>query len=401
VRVRERADLGGAIVVGLRDGTAAEAGLSAARLDRVRALADEWVKEDKHPAVVMLVARRGVVALQEGYGRLGPEPDCPRVTGDAMLHVASLTKPITATAVMMLVEDGSVGLTRPVCEYVPEFAGGGKEAVCVHHLLTHTSGLDEPTLGTDDFARLFTGGSESSDADPALHPHVAGLLQVAYERPLHTQPGQEMNYTSLNYELLGEIVRRVSGRALAEFFQARIFDPLGMVDSHLGKPEGPSERIVRAHAEGLLAFIWNTPIEAPFASAGVYSTARDMALFAQLFLDRGRGPHGQLLAPATVQSMITNQIPGVPGTIAIFERHDEASWGYGWGIASHEKWSGFPTHPPHSFSHSGGTGAYLWAEPSADLVGMFFAPLARQRPSGLPWFQADLFVNAVTAAIEA
>src|SRR5690242_8776365 len=120
---------------GLRYGTPSEAGLSSVRLERARELAAEWVTEDKHPAVVALVARHGVIALHEAYGRLGPEPEALPAGRDALFHAASLTKLITATAIMMLVEQGRVGLTRPVCDYVPEFSRDGKDAVYVHHLL--------------------------------------------------------------------------------------------------------------------------------------------------------------------------------------------------------------------------------------------------------------------------
>ena len=170
---------------GLREGTPGEAGLSAARLDRLRELAAGWVKDGIYPCVMALVARRGVIAFQEAFGRLGPEPDAPEVTSDALFPLASLSKPITATACMMLIEDGLIGLTRPVREYVPEFAGGDKDKVCVHHLLTHTSGIEGPIEGTDEFEQLFTAPTTQPPRDPMLHPLVDRLLQQAYDRPLH------------------------------------------------------------------------------------------------------------------------------------------------------------------------------------------------------------------------
>jgi serine-type D-Ala-D-Ala carboxypeptidase len=388
-------------VTELRDGTAAEAGLSARHLDHVRDLAAGWVKDGIHPALAVCVARRGVVALHEAFGRLGPEPDAPALARDALWPLASLVKPITATALMTLVEDGRVGLTRAVREYVPEFAGGDKDGVCVHHLLTHTSGIEGPILGTDEFATAFTAPTEGPARDASLHPVVERLLGIAYERPLRGAPGVEMFYDGLNYELLGEIIRRVGGRPVGAFVQDRIFRPLGMADSHWTVPDDLVGRLVRVRAEGPVTFAWEVPFaEIPAASMGACSTVRDMAVFGQAFLDRSTDTAARLLAPPTIDAMVTNQIPGVPGVLTVMERHDEASWGYGWGIASHEKWNFFPTPPPATFAHAGATGTYLWCDPAHELVGVFFAPMSSTDIYGMPRWQADLFVTAVTTAIE-
>src|SRR5512140_1284303 len=125
----------------LRAGTPEEAGLSPHRLERIKALAAQWVSTGLTPSLVVLVARRGVIALHEAFGTLTPEADSPPLQRDSIFPLASLSKPITATAVMCLVEDGLLGLNRPVDEYIPEFTGEGKHAVLVHHLLTHTSGI--------------------------------------------------------------------------------------------------------------------------------------------------------------------------------------------------------------------------------------------------------------------
>src|SRR5262245_21958794 len=383
---------------GLREGSAGEAGLSADHLAHACDLAAEWVKDGVHPAIVVLVARRGVIAMHEAFGRLGPESDDPPLPRDALFPLASVVKPVTATALMMLVEEGRVGLTRPVREYIPEFDGDGREAVYVHHLLTHTSGImgPEPSDFGDDVMRRL----EQPPRDATAHPVVDALLQIACERPLRKPPGEEMWYDALNYELLGEIVRRVSGHSLPDFMHDRIFDPLGMADSHLTVPAEFQHRVVRATAESALAMPWAVPmLDLPSASGGGYSTARDMAVFAQALLDGGRGADARILGRATVTEMITNQIPGVPGVL-IGERHDEASWGYGWGIACAEKWSYFPTHPPGTFEHAGASGVYLWCDPTNEVVAAFFAPATKEIAPERIWWQADLFVNTVTAAID-
>src|SRR5947209_16107017 len=171
----------------LRTGTADKAGLVSSGIDRIRELCRGWVAEGVHPALVVLVARRGVIALHEAYGSLGPQPDDPPLTKDAVFWLASNTKPVTATALMLLVEDGLVGLTRPVQEYIPEFTGDGKEQVCVHHLLTHTSGIRDEDL--DPHMAAVMDETPNPVAEPTQHPVIAKYLMLGYDFPLSLQPG--------------------------------------------------------------------------------------------------------------------------------------------------------------------------------------------------------------------
>ena len=97
--------------------------------------------------------------------------------------------------------------------------------------------------------------------------------------------------------------------------------------------------------------------------------------------------------------MTTNQIPGVPGVL-LEERHDEASWGFGWGVASAERWSYFPMHLPGTFSHGGASGVYVWCDPAHEVVGAFFCAATKELAPDIELWQCDLFVNAVTAAID-
>jgi CubicO group peptidase (beta-lactamase class C family) len=388
------------MTTGLREGTAAEAGLSERQLDHVNDLAAEWVKDGIHPALVVLVARHGVIALHDAFGQLGPEVDDPALARNALFPLASVGKLITATALMTFVEEGRVGLTRAVSDYLPEFSGEGKDGVKVHHLLTHTSGIRSPWRG-DEFANEVISRLQQPQRDSTLDPIADAILQIAYEQPLSIAPGTEMYYDSVNYELLGEIVRCVSGRSLRDVIHERIFAPLGMNDSQVTVPPELAGRVVRATAESPEAGIWALPIldTAVGAGLGMHSTALDMATFGQAFLDGGRGRNGRILGPATAAEMVRNQIPGTPGEL-LDERHDEASWGYGWGIVCHEKWNYFPTHPAGTFQHGGASGVYLWCDPANALVGAFFAAATKDlRPEQL-WWQADLFANAVTAAIE-
>jgi CubicO group peptidase (beta-lactamase class C family) len=235
----------------LRPGEPEEVGMSARRVRHVGQLAAGWVAQGITSALVILVARRGVVVLHEAFGRLTPDDDAPPVKRDTIYPLSSLTKPITATAAMLLVEDGLLGLQRPVSDYLPEFRGEGKQAVMVHHLLTHTSGLRDQDVNAH--AAKKRGVVAIPPPEETQHPWINEYLFLRYDAPLWKPSGVEMSYSSYGYNLLGEIVRRVSGQALADFARERLFEPLSMQDTFYIVPDAVRARIVRR------------PLDAPFA----------------------------------------------------------------------------------------------------------------------------------------
>src|SRR5438093_1303098 len=170
----------------LRPGVPEEVGMSAQRIRHVADLAAGWVSRGITPALVVLAARRGAIILHEAFGRLMPEQDSPPLRRDTLFPLASLIKPITATAAMTLLEDGLLSLNRPVSEYIPEFTGEGKEAVMVHHLLTHTSGLRDEDVNAD--AGKKKGSVEVPPPDETEHPGIHERLFLCYDAPLWKPP---------------------------------------------------------------------------------------------------------------------------------------------------------------------------------------------------------------------
>ena len=379
----------------LRPGTPEEAGMSAQQVQRVANLAEGWVEQGIHPALVVLVARKGQVVLHEAFGCLRPESNSPPLERDTIFPVASITKPITATMVMLLVEDGLLGLNRPVAEYLPEFIGEGKDKVMVHHLLTHTSGLNNEEVQ----AHIKAKGDdvEIPPADETQHPWIHRRLFLSYDAPLWKPPGKEMSYCNSGYELLGEIVRRVSRRSVADFARERIFEPLGMVDAGYVAAESVRHRIVRRPEDTPFSH-WNNrgPQERPSAAGGVSSTAMDMAIFGQMFLNRGIYGNARILSPASVAEMTRNQIPGISSWLPFMNKFfPEAGWGFGWNILGDKKDYG-TLHSPQAFDHGGSGGVYLCVDPVYELVGVYFSVAPRDDYDS--WC-LDLFMNAVTAAV--
>lgn len=371
----------------LRPGTPEEVRMPAERVRHVADLANGWVEQGVTPALVVLAARRGVIVLHEAFGRLTPEPDSPPVQRDTIYPLASITKPIAATAAMILVEEGLLGINRPVAEYIPEFAGEGKQAVMVHHLLTHTSGLRDE----DVCAYAEKQGLVRPPVPGELqHPSVFDTPVLGCEAPLRTPPGTEMAYCNYGYALVAEIVQRASGRPFADFARDRIFAPLGMNDTCYIVPEADRHRIVGRPADAPCAN-WLVR-EKSRGNSGVLSTAMEMAIFGQMFLNHGSYGEARVLSPASVAEMTRNQIPGIGARFGD-EFFPEASWGLGWGIRGNKKYGG-TLISPRTFDHGGSGGVFLWVDPVYEIVGLYFSVSIQ---SG-KW-NADLFVNAVTAAV--
>ena len=219
-----------------------------------------------------------------------------------------------------------------------------------------------------------------------------------------------MVYSSHNYELLGEIVRRLSGRGIEELARERIFDPLGMKDSYYVVPESASHRVVQ-RAPGIPFGPPGSPPltdigsrewqQTPYAMGGVFSTPRDMAVFGQMFLNRGRYGDARILSPATVTTMTRDQIPGI-GAHFVLQVAGCASWGYGWQVTSPTKWKYFDgsLQPLGTFGHPGAGGVNYWIDRDHEVVGAYFEVTTRLSPDYNLLWNFDLFQNAITSAVD-
>ena len=391
----------------LTEGRPEDVGLRPDRIELVRRRLASWVEEGYSPSIIALVARRGRIVLHEAFGVLGPGVDSPAFRSDSIFPVSSITKPITATSVMMLVEDGRLGLNRPLVEYIPEVRGRGTEEICVHHLLTHTSGYNADEIN-ELTAKRMEEGYEPDEVEPTQDPIVQIHLDIGYEASLWKPPGEEMNYCNYNYLLLGEIVRRISGQPLETFSQERIFGPLGMRDSWYSVPEAVRSRIVRfpedsAYTRFLAPLHANSRglEEIPWAPGGVFSTVRDLAVFGQTFLNRGRYGDARILGPRTVAAMTRNHIPGIAARRGN-EIHKEASYGLGWSVQSNEKWTydASPLLHVGAYQHSGIGASSLMVDPFDELVMVYFEVTMKLTED--LWFvhNTEKFQNVICSAIE-
>jgi uncharacterized protein YbbC (DUF1343 family) len=292
---------------------------------------------------VVVVGHEGRIVYRQAFGQrsLGPQP--VPMTVDTIFDLASLTKPIaTATAVMQLAEEGRLDLDDPVAKYWPEFAAHGKDRITVRDLLTHFSGL-RPDL---DLSRRWSG-----------YETAIGL--VVAEKPISAR-GIAFRYSDIGFLALGELVRRVSGLHLDEYCARRIFGPLGMTDTRFRPPTALRARIAPTayrHGEPFQGEV-HDPTAARAGGvaghAGLFSTADDLARFAEMLLAGGALGRTRILASETVKQMTSSQTaPDQP-----------VDRGLGWDIDSPYAVRG-ELFPLGSFGHTGFTGTSLWIDPSS------------------------------------
>lgn len=386
----------------LRAGTPIEAGVSLSTVELITKRGQQWIDDGTHSALILLAARKGVIFLHEAFGQRSPDDEPGSLPLDTIFPLASISKVLTVAAAMTLVEDGLLGMNRPVQEYIPEFQGKNKEKVMVHQLMTHTAGIDgdDALFGTiEENEKLELNLPTREDT---AHPTIHRWLHIGVEVPLALEPGTEMLYSSFGIQLIGEIIRRISKRSLADYAKERIFNPLGMNDTFYGLPKDLRQRVVLHAEEGPYAG-YNDPQsqERGSPSGGVFSTVLDSAAFMQMFLNRGTYGDGQVLSAASTAAMTHNQIPGIKAKL-ITEIFPEASWGLGWSVNHAYKGRVYgETLPSKStFLHSGGGGVLLWVDPELDIVGVYFSTELGSNEDGLHVWNADLFMNMVSASVE-
>jgi CubicO group peptidase (beta-lactamase class C family) len=335
----------------------AEVGLDSVRLERASALLETETREQRVGAASLIVVRHGRIAFHRGYGKLSPKPDAPAVTPDIVFLLASITKPVTITALMMLVERGLVSIEDPAHLYLSELQ---HRQIKVRDLMAHTSGLPDMLPENTELRRA--------------HAPLSEFVKRAMTTPLVFPTASDFRYQSMGTLLAGEIVERVSKMRLRDFEQKEIFAPLGMKASSLGLGGRKIEDTAWCQGGGdpadLSRFGANSPYWRDMGHpwGGMHSTTRDLAVLLQTFLNGGEYAGYRLLSPKTVSRMTTDQ----NGSLG-------KPWGLGWGLANSPVWAYFgDIVSRETFGHSGATGTVAWADPVSKLV----CVILTTRPSG-------------------
>lgn len=329
------------------------------RLRVADTLIAEAVANGSVPGAVLLVARRGAIVLRKAQGFAGLRPVTRPMQVNTVFDLASLTKPFaTATSALKLLEQGKIGLEVPVAQYLPAFAlaGGDKARITIRHLFTHAGGL--PSGGAYAGRTLTT---------PQIVREIAS-------RRLLGPPGEQFLYSDLSFITLGAVVEVVSGQTLQGFAHDNIFAPLGMTDTDFRPGTRLAARCAATtsgddttETRGLVHDPTARALGGVGGSAGLFSTADNLARFCQMILNQGQYAGVRILQPETVALATTKQSP-----------YTGNARGLGWDIDSSYSVRG--TLPPGSFGHTGFTGTSVWIDPATETIVLLLTNAVHGKP---------------------
>jgi CubicO group peptidase (beta-lactamase class C family) len=387
-----------------------EVGIAKQRLQRVRALMQRYIDQREVAGTVTLVARRGKIAHLEAQGVMDLESRQPMKT-DTIFRLASMTKPVTSVAVMMLHEEGRFLLNDPVSKFLPEFAhplvavanrpneraAGGfrtvpaEREITIRHLLTHTAGLASGTGGAT--MELSKGLAAFRKPENTMAEYVKELAKL----PLNFQPGTAWEYGPAT-DVLGRLVEVISGQSLDQFFKERIFAPLGMSDTHFYLPDAQLSRLATAYEkkDGALVKLTATGPATRggkfhAGAGGLAGTAEDYLRFCQMLLNGGVLDGKRLLSRKSVELMTANHIGRIPMWRETLEGY---RFGLGFRVREHTGESAL-LGSDGSYGWGGAYGTFFWIDPKEQMVGMVMIQL-------MPYAHLNLrpeFQNAATQAI--
>lgn len=360
----------------LRPARPESASVSSVALARMDSVIQEEIAKQRLPGAVVLVGRKGRVIWQKSYGSRVVEPAREVMAAETIFDVASLTKVVaTATSIMILVERGKVRLNDPVSVYIPELKGEGRENITIEQLLIHRSGY-APDF---DLRERWTGYDEA--------------IKRLIKEPLRNPPGTRFTYSDIGFIALGEVVKRVSGMTLDQFARQNIFQPLRMSDTGFRPASALRARIAPTEKRrGQLSYLGDTPagigaegdvwlrgevhdptsyrMNGVAGHAGLFSTARDLAIYCQMILNGGEYGGVRVLSPLSVAEMTRPRLVSNTG----------ATRGLGWDINSSFSTNRGELFPLGSFGHTGFTGTSIWIDPSSQMFVVFLSN--RVHPDG-------------------
>jgi CubicO group peptidase (beta-lactamase class C family) len=329
------------------------------RLSRIQPILQEAIDKKQIPGAVVLVVRQGKICFRKAIGFRSLEPTSTPMTADTVFDLASLTKPVaTATALMILLEQGKLRLNDRVAEHLPEFGQNGKDKITVEQLLVHTSGL----IG------------DNPEEDYRDGPKKA--LEHIYQLSLQSEPGSKFRYSDVGYIVLGQLVEKLSGETLDGFTCRHIFEPLAMRDTAF-KPAGklaeraaPTEqrdgRWIRGEVHDPRAYL----LGGVAGHAGLFSTADDLAIYTQMLLNKGEFRGKRIFIPSTVRLMIA-------------PRSVSDGWrALGWDLQTSFSSNRGELFPFGSFGHTGFTGTSIWIDPGSETAVIFLSNRVHPQAKG-------------------
>ena len=367
-----------------------DAGISSERLQRIQPLIKSHIDAKDFTGAVTLVARRGKVVHMAAHGLMDVEAGKP-MRPDALFRMASMTKPITAVAVLMLMEEGKLLLNDPVSKFIPEFKnpkvaawtlpndprGAGvrlvtaDREVTLQHILTHTAGLAVSNEGPA--GEYFRQAKLSPPISLGEYSKRVGAL------PLNFQPGTQWQYTGgVGFAVLGRVVELVSGMNLDQFFKQRIFTPLNMTNTFFDVPSNRMGDVAPVYARTAQGLVKDAPtaprppdVEFFSGAGGLTGSAEDYLQFCQMLLNGGELRGARLLSRKSVELMSDNAIGDL--NLANYPEPGQNLSGYGFGLGVRVRKSNGASGWLGSvgdYGWAGAIGTYFWIDPKEELIGI-------------------------------
>lgn len=400
-----------------------EVGMSSERLSRIRPAMQRYIDRNLVPGVVSLVARQGRVVHLDAIGLRDVKPQAPMQT-DTVFRIASMTKPITSVALMMLYEEGHFLLSDPVSKWIPQFAESkvaervprnefrgepwrlvtAARPISIRHLLTHTSGLGylPRSMSQEEFTKI----SQRQSPTETIGDFVKRYATV----PLNYHPGEAWDYSRATC-VVGHLVEIISGMTLDEFFRERIFKPLNMPDTHFYLPMEKLDRFMACYTpdkDGQIQLTDAPTAESRFVkephlyfmgSGGLVSTVADYFRFDQMMLNGGELDGARILGRKTVEFMTRNHT----GDLPIWLPGPGVGFGLGYAVARNTDHintltSGHPGPIPWSvgsYTWGGAFCTFHWVDPVEKLIGLVMTQVGPYRHLNIRHEFAGLAYQAI------
>lgn len=373
-------------------------GISSERLAKIDAMFEESIDKGEIPGAVALIVRKGEIVYHKAFGMVDNEAN-RKAKKDDIFRIASQSKAITSTAVMMLWEEGKFRLDDPISKYIPEFKNPtvlknyqyadtsyttepAKNEITIRHLLTHTSGLGYGVIDGDERFKMMYKKAGITDLYTTKKITIEESVKKLAKLPLHHHPGEAFVYSE-GLDVLGYFIEVISGMSFAEFLETRLFNPLGMNDTYFYLPDTKASRLVAVQKKEAGKWV-RFPVTfydpdypkkgaKTFYSggAGLSSTAKDYATFLQMYLNEGELNGVRILSRTTVQSIMGNQIGDLWG--------DRGSYyGLAFGVVDKKGEAKGGEGSEGTFSWGGYFNTQYFADPKEQIIGV----LMKQTQSG-------------------
>lgn len=357
------------------------------RLANIDTLVNGYVNRDWIKGVVTIIVKDGQVVQNKAYGYSDAETKNP-MQPNSIFRIASQTKAIVSAGILILYDEGKLSLYDPVSKYIPEFAHEtvldslhmtdttyttvpAKRDITIKDLLTHTSGIDYPAIGSDRMRAIYAKANIYSGLG-IVNENLLDAMKRLGKLPLAFQPGEQWRY-GLSIDVLGAIIEVVSGESLEDFLRAKIFEPLGMKDTWFNLPQNEFDRLTTVYTEDSLQHIipWSKThlnIDPDYpkithhyfsGGAGLSSTAFDYAVFLQMIMNGGTYNGKTIISKRTVEMMLHPQLD--------FLFNGENNFGLGFEIVT-DKGSADGSRNAGSFDWGGYFGTTYWADPKEHLI---------------------------------